>query len=298
VNIYIYIYIYSYINNILIMNKEIISKFIFNELFKHKTISKYKDIPNTNSIFNKLLDNYYHPIEIDQIYRFYQPLYFKNYQIDDNITITNVHLNQLKELCYQLNVFKKVEIPLPDNIYNQKNITCSNQSFYYYLFNLFGTYYYPTSHNSIFNGIYPFYIRSDTQSCYVCVEYISIFWKDLYFFSKYKSQVFKQKYCELMYQTIIPLIVKNSIKKRYYIQIQFPFEISKNQSNSDYEYYSKEELQFKLNDYVGYNNPLIQMVSFEKKKPQSNVFDKCFTSNSQSRRITFEFNLLNTLINS
>lgn len=283
------------------MNKEIISKYIYNELFKHK--KHHQDIVQLkqSSVFTKLLNEYYHPIHTDVIYDFYQPIYFKHFDINiyQSQYITNSHLNQMKELCFQLNVFKKCEIDLPSNIYNQKTITCSNQKFYYYIFNLFGSYYYPTV---TFNGMYPFYISNESNGdskCFICVEYICMFWKDLYFFSKQNSKLFKQNYVKLIYNTIIPLFVRKSIKKKYYIQITSPFIITMNSSNTDYQYYSKDELRYLTRDYVGYNNPLLELVSIENKKyknPRNPIYDRCFYSLSQNRRITFDFDLLSYFV--
>lgn len=220
------------------------------------------------------------------IYKYYQPIYFSNFNKKDieTIEINQSKLEQLTKLCQILNTWSKSKILLPNNL--NKNIKCIEKDFYYYKFNIFGSYYYLNE-----NKIPIMYVHKYRKSVLLNVSDICIFWKNIYLnlyeiYDKNTLKQFKKSFRHFIFKSGI---IKNCINQsdHKFIYIQF------DTINKTFSKYKIIADKIDLNNYnkVEPYCKRINDIQFETIKS----YPKCFNVNENNRFITFEFELLKYL---
>jgi len=254
----------------------------FKQLYPHSILSKY--LENNKNYLNQNTNS-----NGRDIYKFYQPIYFPNF---NGIDINQSKLEQLTKLCQTLNIWSKSKILIPNSL--NKNIKCIEKDFYYYKFNLFGSYYYSNS-----NKIPKMYIHKYRNHILLNIQDICVFWKNIYLnlYETYNKDTLKQFKKTFKHFIFKSGIIKN-INQEMLIQIYFD---RMNKKINKFELIENELIGIHLNNYnkvEPYCKRIIDSNNLElnSKIQNSNlIYPKCFNVKESNRFITFEFELLKYL---
>ena len=251
----------------------------FKQLYPHSILTKYIENINLNPIHKKELNG-------KEIFKFYQPIYFSNFNEKNinTIVINQSKLEQLTKLCQNLNTWSKSKILLPNNF--NKNINCIEKDFYYYKFNIFGSYYYLNQ-----SQIPIMYVHKYRKSVLLNVSDICLFWKNIYLnlyeiYDKNTLKQFKKRFRHFIFKSgIIKNYINQSEQKFIYIQFD-----TLNKKFDKYTFIG-EKLDLKTYNKVEPYCKRINDIEFETIKN----YPKCFNVKETNRFITFEFGLLKYL---
>lgn len=252
----------------------------FQQLYPHSILSKYLENNKDYLINNNLVS-----INPRDIYKFYQPIYFPNF--NEKEIINQSKLEELTILCQTLNIWSKSKILLP-NILN-KNINCIEKDFYYYKFNLFGSYYYSNQ-----SKIPIMYVHKYRNSVLLNLNDICIFWKNIYLnlYETYNKDTLKQ-FKKTFRQFILKSGIIKKLNQQMFIQIYF------DKMNKKIVKYEMIENKIELNNYnkvEPYCKRIIESNNHNLDLKSKNIeYPKCFNVKESNRFITFEFELLRYL---
>lgn len=287
--------------DIIYSNKQLIGNFIIhqlylnNELNQHNTetkkLNKFQQL-YPHSVLSKYIETPIHVKDISpiEIYKFYQPIYFPNLQL--NQLITQRQLENLKQLCQTLNIWSKTEIYVPNNLH--KKISCIDKEFQYYKFNIFGSYYH------LNQSIIPTMYIHKYRNIMICnIQDICVFWRNIYLFY-YKSynrktlKEFKNVYKKFVMRNIIKIITElkeysNNIND---IFLEINCHNTLEETINNIKYIESGLVEYNLNHYRIIEPYCKRINDISNMK---NKYPKCFLVNESKKLITFEFELLKYL---
>ena len=252
----------------------------FQQLYPHSILSKYFENNKDYLINNNLAS-----INSRDIYKFYQPIYFPDF--NEKEIINQSKLEELTKLCQTLNIWSKSKILLPNSL--NKNINCIEKDFYYYKFNLFGSYYYSNQ-----SKIPIMFVHKYRNSVLLNLNDICIFWKNIYLnlYETYDKDTLKQ-----FKKTFRHFIFKSGIIKK--LNQQMLIQIYFDRMNKKIEKYEMIENKIELNNYnkvEPYCKRIIEINNDNLDLKSKNIeYPKCFNVIESNRFITFEFELLKYL---